>query len=305
VTTTVDGIVVVDKPAGWTSHDVVARIRGFAGTRRVGHAGTLDPMATGVLVVGIGKATRLLGHLAARDKDYDATLRLGTTTTTDDADGDVVSTTDASAVGDAAVRVAMAALAGDIEQVPSSVSAVKVDGVRAYAKVRAGQSVELKPRAVHVARFELRERRGDDLDVGVTCSTGTYVRALARDLGSALGVGAHLTALRRTRVGGLGLDRARTLDELDEAAAKGSFDSAVVRLADVVAGAFPRWDVGLDDARRIALGQRLAPVGLPGGLVGAFAPDGTLVALVEEREDAVRPAVVFAPTDGVRRHDVT
>lgn len=288
MTVAVDGVIVVDKPAGWTSHDVVARIRRLAGTRRVGHAGTLDPMATGVLVVGVGKATRLLGHLAAKDKDYDATIRLGVTTTTDDADGDVVSTTDASAVGDAAVRVAMGALTGDIEQVPSSVSAVKVDGVRAYAKVRAGESVELQPRPVYVARFELRERRGDELDVGVTCSTGTYVRALARDLGLALSVGAHLTALRRTRVGNIGLDRARTLDELADSL-------TVLPLADVVAGAFPRWDFSEDDARRIALGQRLAPVGLPVGVVGAFAPDGSLVALVEEREDAVRPAVVFSP----------
>ena len=285
---TADGIVVVDKPGGWTSHDVVARIRRLAGTRRVGHAGTLDPMATGVLVVGVGKATRLLGHLAARDKDYDATIRLGVTTTSDDADGDVVSTNDASAVGDAAIRVAMAALTGDISQVPSAVSAVKVDGVRAYAKARAGESVELSPRPVHVARFELRQRRSDELDVGVTCSTGTYVRALARDLGAALGVGAHLTALRRTRVGSIGLDRASTLDQLAESL-------SVVPLADVVAGAFPRWDFDDDDARRIALGQRLAPVGLPTGIVGAFAPDGSLVALVEERDDAVRPTVVFSP----------
>jgi tRNA pseudouridine55 synthase len=287
MTDPVDGIVVVDKPAGYTSHDVVARIRRLAGTRRVGHAGTLDPMATGVLVVGIGKATRLLGHLAARDKDYDATIRLGITTTSDDADGDVMSTTDPTAVGDAAIRVAMSSLTGDIEQVPSAVSAVKVDGVRAYAKVRAGESVELKARPVHVARFELRERRGDELDVGVTCSTGTYVRALARDLGAALGVGAHLTALRRTRVGNISLDSARSLDELGDT-------FTVMPLAEVVAGAFPRWDFADDDARRIGLGQRLAPVGLPAGVVGAFAPDGSLVALVEERDDAVRPTVVFA-----------
>jgi tRNA pseudouridine55 synthase len=292
MTDAVDGIVVVDKPAGWTSHDVVARIRRLAGTRRVGHAGTLDPMATGVLVVGVGKATRLLGHLAARDKDYDATIRLGVTTTSDDADGEVVSTTDASAVSDAAVRVAMTALTGDLEQVPAAVSAIKVGGVRAYAKVRAGESVDLKPRPVHVARFELRERRGDELDVGVTCSTGTYVRALARDLGVALGVGAHLTALRRTRVGTIGLDRARTLDQLADA-------FSVLPLAEVVNDAFPRWDFDGDDARRIALGQRLAPVGLPQGLVGAFGPDGSLVALVEERGDAVRPSVVFlAPIAG-------
>src|SRR3954452_10913581 len=240
----VDGLVVVDKPGGWTSHDVVARMRKLAHTRRVGHAGTLDPMATGVLVVGIGRATRLLGHLAAHDKDYDATIRLGAATTTDDAEGEVQSTRDASAVSDGAIRVAMADLHGDIDQVPSSVSAVKVDGVRAYTKVRAGEQVQLEPRRVHVARFELRERRGDELDVGVTCSTGTYVRALARDLGRALGVGAHLTALRRTRVGGVGLEQARTLDQLAE-----SF--ALLPLADTVAAAFPRWDVDADTARRL------------------------------------------------------
>ncbi len=290
----VDGLVVVDKPAGWTSHDVVARMRRLAGTRRVGHAGTLDPMATGVLVVGIGRATRLLGHIAAHDKDYDATIRLGEETTTDDAEGEVVSTADASAVGDGAIRVAMATLTGDIDQVPSSVSAIKVDGVRAYAKVRSGESVELDARPVHVARFELRERRGIELDVGVTCSTGTYVRALARDLGRALGVGAHLTALRRTRVGGVGLDRARTLDELEAASSDGSFATAVVPLAEAVAAAFPRWDVDADTARRLALGQRLAPADLPAGTVGAFGPDGSVIALVEQRDGAVRPTVVFS-----------
>src|SRR4051794_16018824 len=192
-------------------------------------------MATGVLVVGVGRATRLLGHLAAHDKDYDATIKLGASTTTDDAEGEVLSTADASAVGDGAIRVAMAALTGDIEQVPSAVSAVKVDGVRAYSKARAGEDVQLQPRKVQVARFELRDRRGDELDVGVTCSTGTYVRALARDLGRALGVGAHLTALRRTRAGGIGLDQARTLDQLAE-----SF--SILPLADAVTAAFPRWD---------------------------------------------------------------
>jgi len=291
----VNGLAVIDKPAGWTSHDVVARMRRLAGTRKVGHAGTLDPMATGVLVLGLGRATRLLGHLAAHDKDYDATIRLGATTTTDDVEGEMLAVTDASGVTDDALRAAMAALTGDIEQVPASVSAVKVDGVRAYAKVRAGESVELKSRRVYIARFELRERRGDDLDVRVSCSTGTYVRALARDLGAALGVGGHLTALRRTRVGAIGLDRARSLDALDAAAADGSFASVVVPLSDAVAAAFPRWDVDTETAHRLSLGQRLAPVALPAGPVGVFGPDGSVVALVEERDDAVRPTVVFAP----------
>jgi tRNA pseudouridine55 synthase len=208
-----DGLLVVDKPGGWTSHDVVGRVRRLAHTRKVGHAGTLDPMATGVLVLGIGRATRLLGHLALTDKTYTATIRLGATTVTDDAEGEVVEVRDASEVTDAAVAGAMAALTGEIAQVPSSVSAVKVDGVRSYARVRAGEAVELAARRVTVSRFALLERRGDDLDVVVDCTSGTYVRALARDLGAALGVGGHLTALRRTRVGPFGLEVARTLEQ--------------------------------------------------------------------------------------------
>ena len=281
-----DGIVVVDKPAGITSHDVVARVRKFAGIRRIGHAGTLDPMATGVLVLGIGRATRLLGHLSGQDKEYDATLRLGVTTTSDDADGDVVDVRSASDITNDALAAAVSALVGPIEQVPSAVSAVKVGGVRAYKRVRDGESVELAPRQVRIASFDVLARRGDDVDVHVVCSTGTYVRALARDVGAALGVGAHLTALRRTRVGEFGLDRAHDLDELAQ-----RLD--VVLLSDVVAASFPRWDMTADESRRIALGQRLAPSGLPGGAVGAFAPDGVVVALVEERDGAIRPTVVF------------
>lgn len=283
---TTDGIVVVDKPRGMTSHDVVARVRRLTGVRRVGHAGTLDPMATGVLVVGVGRATRLLGYLAASDKEYDATLRLGVATTTDDAEGDVVEQHDASDVDDDALLASIRALTGTIEQVPAAVSAVKVGGVRAYKRVRDGETVELAPRRVTVAAFDVIARRGDDVDVHVACSTGTYVRALARDVGVALGVGAHLTALRRTRVGSFTLERARDLNGLDDGL-------EVAPLAEVVAAAFPRWDATEDDARRIGLGQRLAPAGLPHGPVGAFAPDGAVVALVEERDGAIRPAVVF------------
>ena len=282
-----DGVVIVDKPSGMTSHDVVARVRKMAATRRVGHAGTLDPMATGVLVVGIGRATRLLGFLAGHDKEYDATIRLGVTTTTDDADGEVVALCDASAVDEAALNAAISALRGSIQQVPSAVSAVKVGGVRAYERVRAGEEVELAARPVTVAAFDVVGRRGDDVDVHVECSTGTYIRALARDVGAALEVGAHLTALRRTRVGAFGLDRAHDLDTLAR-------HLEVVALADVVASVFPRWDASADEARRLALGQRLIPIGLPTGPVGVFAPDGAVVALVEERDGAVRPTVVFA-----------
>ena len=282
-----DGLLVVDKPAGWTSHDVVGRCRRLAGTRKVGHAGTLDPMATGVLVLGVGRATRLLGHLALTDKAYDATIRLGATTVTDDAEGEVVTSQDASAVTDEDVLAGLRALTGAISQVPSAVSAVKVDGVRSYARVRAGEQVELAARSVVVSRFELRARRGDDLDVTVECTSGTYVRALARDLGAALGVGAHLTALRRSRVGPFGLAQARTLEQHAE-------QLAVVPLDAAVAASFPRRELSADEAVALSYGRRLAPTGAAGPR-GAFAPDGRCIALVEDRDDAARPVVVFAP----------
>jgi tRNA pseudouridine55 synthase len=280
-----DGVLVVDKPSGWTSHDVVGRVRRLAGTRKVGHAGTLDPMATGVLVLGIGRATRLLGHLSLTDKEYDATIRLGITTVTDDAEGDVLEVRDASAVGD--VVAAMASLTGEVHQVPSAVSAIKVDGVRAYARVRAGEDVALAPRLVTVARFELLERRADDLDVRVECTSGTYVRALARDLGQLLGVGAHLTSLRRTRVGPFGLVEARTVEQLAD-------QLDVVPLDDAVAASFPRRELTEDEAVALSFGKKLAPTGSL-GTHGAFAPDGRCIALVEDRDDVARPTVVFAP----------
>ena len=209
------GLLVVDKPAGWTSHDVVGKVRGLVGTRKVGHAGTLDPMATGVLVLGIERATKLLGHLALDTKTYLATIRLGAETSTDDAEGEPTATADASGVDDAAIAAGVAALTGDIAQVPSTVSAIKVDGKRAYERARAGEEVTLAARPVHVARFDVlstrREGPAVDLDVLVDCSSGTYVRALARDLGRGLGVGGHLTALRRTRVGPFTLEHARDL----------------------------------------------------------------------------------------------
>jgi tRNA pseudouridine55 synthase len=282
-----EGLVVVDKPGGMTSHDVVARVRRLAGTRRVGHAGTLDPMATGVLVIGVGRATRLLGHLALHDKDYDATLRLGVTTTTDDAEGEIVEQRDASGVSDEALRDAVSRFTGELDQVPSSVSAVKVAGERAYKRVRQGEDVVLAPRRVHVARFDVIGRRGDDVDVAVTCSTGTYVRALARDVGQVLGVGAHLTALRRTRVGWFTLEQAVTLDALAE-------HFAVTPLADAVALSFPRLDVTADDARRLVQGQRVEAVGIGADIHGVFAPDGAVVALAEDRDGRLRTHVVFA-----------
>ena len=284
---TESGLVLVDKPAGMTSHDVVARVRRLARTRKVGHAGTLDPMATGVLVLGVNRATRLLGHLALTDKAYDATVRLGATTVTDDAEGEVVTTHDASAVTDEAVLAGMAALTGAIAQVPSAVSAVKVDGVRSYARVRAGEQVELAARSVVVSRFELRARRGDELDVTVECTSGTYVRALARDLGAALGVGAHLTALRRTRVGPFDLTQARTLEQSAE-------QLVLVPLDAAVAASFPRRQLDGEEAVALSYGRKLAPTGTA-GTVGAFSPDGRCIALVEDRDGVARPVVVFAP----------
>jgi tRNA pseudouridine55 synthase len=284
VTSAPDGLLVVDKPAGWTSHDVVGRTRRLARTRKVGHAGTLDPMATGVLVLGIGKATRLLGHLALTDKQYDATIRLGQRTVTDDAEGEVVESRDASGVTDAAIVAALVTLTGEIQQVPSAVSAIKVDGVRSYARVRSGESVELAARPVTVSQLDLLARRGDDLDVTVTCSSGTYVRALARDLGEALGVGAHLTALRRTRVGPFGLDQAWTLEQLAE-----ETDDRVLVLDAAVARSFPRRELSAEEAVALSYGKAL---GEPTPEVrGAFGPDGRCVALVQDG----RPLVVFRP----------
>jgi tRNA pseudouridine55 synthase len=284
------GLVVVDKPAGMTSHDVVARIRRFAGTRRVGHAGTLDPMATGVLVVGVGRATRLLGHLSLHDKDYLATARLGQSTDTDDADGQVVDARSSSDITAEALADAARDLVGDIEQRPPGVSAIKVEGKRAYARVRAGEDVVLAPRRVHVERLDVLSVRAHDdvidVDLDVRCSSGTYVRALARDLGAALGVGGHLTALRRTRVGGFDLGHASTLETLESA-----FE--LIPLDDAAAAAFTRRDLDAADAARLANGGRLPASGVDGVPVAAFAPDGTFIALLEDRDATAYPIAVF------------
>jgi tRNA pseudouridine55 synthase len=292
------GIVVVDKPGGMTSHDVVSRVRKLAGTRKVGHAGTLDPMATGVLVLGVERATRLLTYLVGADKDYLATIRLGAATISDDADGEVLRRPGAAGVAEADVRAEVGRLTGDLMQVPSAVSAVKVDGRRAYARVRAGEGVDLQPRAVTVHRFDVLGLRPAvlaadgvpvlDVDVDVSCTSGTYVRALARDLGDTLGCGGHLTALRRTRVGPYGLDRAVTL----EAAAEGF---AVLPIADAARAAFPARELTDDEARRLAHGHRLDATGTGPDPVAAFAPDGHLVALVSDTGPTARPLVVLAP----------
>ena len=290
------GLVIVDKPGGLTSHDVVARIRRLAWTRRVGHAGTLDPMATGVLVIGVEKATRLLGHLALAEKEYTGTIRLGQATDTDDADGEVIAQTPAAGVTREAIEAGAAALTGEIEQVPPGFSAIKVAGKRAYRLAREGAAPQLAARTVTVSSFTVGELRRDagllDADVAVTCSSGTYIRALARDLGAALGVGGHLTALRRTRVGPYDIGQAATLEQLAD-----SF--TVTPLAQAAAGAFRPLHLTEDDAGLVAHGRRLpASVlsGVPGtGPVAAFAPDGTLVALLTEEGGQARPLAVFVP----------
>ncbi len=282
------GLVVVDKSPGMTSHDVVARVRRLAGTRKVGHAGTLDPMATGVLVVGVERATRLLGHLMLTEKTYDATARLGVSTTTDDAEGEVTDTASAGHHDEAVVRAAFAEQVGEILQVPTAVSAIKVDGKRAYQRVREGEEVELQPRPVTIHSLEVLEQRvaGDwlDVDISLRCSSGTYVRAIARDVGAALGVGGHLTALRRTAVGPYGLDVAHTLDEL-----AGSF--TVLPIADAARAAFPALDLDETAAAAVRVGRAL-DVHLD-GLTALFAPDGGFLALYEPRDGQARSVAVF------------
>lgn len=295
-------LVLVDKPTGWTSHDVVGRMRRLAGTRKVGHGGTLDPIATGLLVVGIGRATRMLGYLAGHDKEYSACVRLGVSTLTDDADGEVLAAKDAGAVTDDEVASAFATMVGDLDQVPSSVSAVKVDGRRAYHRVRAGEDVWLAPRHVHISRIDvvgLRRPAGGgagtvvDVDIEVSCSSGTYVRALARDVGAALGVGGHLTALRRTRIGAFSLAQAHTLDEL-------AADLTTMSLAAAARSAFTALDLDAERSADVRVGrplplELLQEAGQLGGPqpLALFDPAGEFLALYEIHHEALRAAAVF------------
>jgi tRNA pseudouridine55 synthase len=291
--TAASGLVIVDKPAGLTSHDVVARIRRLAGTKKVGHAGTLDPMATGVLIVGVEKATRLLGYLALTQKEYTATIRLGQSTDTDDAAGEVTDHVPVRGVGLDLIQPAVAALTGEISQVPPGISAIKVGGQRSYKLTRAGAAPQLAPRAVTVSEFVIDAVRpagdGDllDLDARITCSSGTYIRALARDLGAALGTGGHLTALRRTRVGPYRLGQARTLAELGE-----RFE--VTGLAEAAAAAFARRKLSGEEAQALVHGARLTPTGTGEQPVAAFAPDGSLVALLTDEDGRARSLAVLA-----------
>jgi tRNA pseudouridine55 synthase len=288
------GLIIVDKPATWTSHDVVAKVRRLVGTKRVGHAGTLDPMATGVLVIGVEKATRLLGYLALTEKEYTATIRLGQTTDTDDADGQIVGHVPVRNISEPELLRAIAGLTGEISQVPPGVSAIKVGGQRAYKLARSGAEPQLAPRTVRVSEFAVDAiRPADDVldvEVHVTCSSGTYIRALARDLGARLEVGGHLTALRRTRVGPYLASEAHTLDELAD-----SPDGALVLpLAAAAAAAFPRRDLTDEEASALGHGARLPATGTGETPAAAFAPDGSLVALLTDAGGQARSLAVFA-----------
>lgn len=285
---------VIDKPGGWTSHQVVGRIRRLAGTRKVGHAGTLDPMATGVLLVGINRATRLLGHLTLTDKSYSATIRLGIATVTDDAEGEVTAAPGAARLTDDRITGALEAFRGTLSQVPSAVSAVKVGGVRSYARVRAGAPVELAARTVRVDRLDclgLERATVDGLEVldcrvEVDCSSGTYVRALARDLGTALGCGGHLTALRRTRVGPFTL--AEALSDLEPGQSLHLID-----LSTVARRCFPVVSLTPGQAAAVRHGRSLHDQPLPASPTALLGPDGTFLALYRPSPTGAAPVAVF------------
>ena len=286
------GLVIVDKPAGMSSHDVVGRCRRLFGTRKVGHAGTLDPMATGVLVIGIERATKILGLVSGTAKSYSATIRLGRITTTDDAEGEVVQDISARAISDAEIHAGIAPMRGEISQRPSAVSAIKIGGKRAYQLAREGQQVDLAERRVRIDRFEVLAIRSEgdfvDVDVEVDCSSGTYIRALARDLGETLKVGGHLTALRRTRVGGYGLDHARTLEELAEQPVLSyTLDQACLL-------AFPRREITAAEAEDAGHGRPLTAAGVA-GVYAATDPDGRVMALLEDHGDRTKSVVVIRP----------
>jgi tRNA pseudouridine55 synthase len=292
------GLLLVDKAGGMTSHDVVARARRALSVRRVGHAGTLDPMATGLLLLGVGSATRLLGHLGGHDKTYEATIRLGQATVTDDREGEVVATVSAGSVGDDAVRTALAAQTGPLLQVPSSVSAVKVAGRRSYDRVRAGETVELAPRPVTVHGLEVHRisRPAPDLvdvEVTVRCTAGTYIRAIARDAGAALGVGGHLTELRRTASGPFAVAEAAPVEDAAAALTRGGGPGALA-LADAARTVFSERRLTAEEATALGYGQRIAATGTP-GLIAGIEADGRLVALVEDDGSTARVTVGFPP----------
>ncbi|WP_287861747.1 tRNA pseudouridine(55) synthase TruB [Corynebacterium sp.] len=288
------GVVLVDKPSGPTSHDMVAKLRRIMGTRRVGHSGTLDPMATGLLVVGVERGTKFLAHVVAHDKRYEATVRLGAATHTDDAQGEVLSTAvpaDLEALTEERIRAAFNAQRGDIMQRPTSVSSIKIDGKRAHELVREGQEVVLPERPVTIFSLEVLDvvfgvdaTSCIDVRISVHCSSGTYIRAIARDVGEALGVGGHLTQLRRTSVGPFDISEARTLEQLEKAPQLSlNLDEAMVRCFDVR-------EVSESEGVDLSLGKWLQPVGRK-GVHAAVTPSGRAIALVEEK--GKRAASVF------------
>ena len=287
----IDGFLVVDKAPGMTSHDVVAIGRRALNTRKVGHAGTLDPMATGVLVLGFNNGTRLLQYITDGDKSYTATIVLGASTTTDDHEGEIVSTTDAAAVSDDEIKAILASMVGEIMQRPTNVSAIKIDGKKAYDRARSGEEFELPARKVTISQLEILKIRHHsattEVDVAVTCSAGTYIRAIARDLGTALGVGGHLNVLRRTRVAGFTLDNSVSIDSLKSGAI------TTLDLADVARATFSVRELELDEVKELSFGRSLTP-NQGEQIFAALAPDNRLIALLKNSLDKAKPVAVFA-----------
>jgi tRNA pseudouridine55 synthase len=287
------GLVLIDKPSDWTSHDVVAKVRKAVGTKKVGHAGTLDPLATGLLVLGIESGTKLLTFLVGVDKTYLASIRLGVSTVSDDSQSEVLETATPAAlalVSPELIDQEMSKLTGVIQQRPSSVSAIKVDGKRAYDLVRSGEEVELKSREVTVSTFELLSSSSSadgfmDLEVKVECSSGTYIRALARDLGQALGVGGHITALRRTRVGSFDVSDANVITDLEKL--------KLTPLAKAASDLFPTVSLSSEQVIDLVHGKRLSDVSTPGALIAGLSVSGDLVAVLEPAGSGLKSVVVF------------
>jgi tRNA pseudouridine55 synthase len=286
-----DGFLVVDKAGGMTSHDVVAVARKALGTRKVGHAGTLDPMATGILVLGFGHGTRLLQYITDGDKSYSATVVLGASTVTDDSEGEVLTVTDASTVSDSEIAKILSSMVGTIAQRPSSVSAVKVGGERAYDRVRAGEKFELEARTVTITQLDIVAIRHltttTEVDIEVTCSAGTFIRAIARDVGDSLGVGGHLSALRRSRVAGFTEADAISFEDLK------SQKFTPLNLADVARTTFMPRELSLDEVQELSFGRPLSENG-NADINAALSPDNRLIALLKDEGGKAKPIAVFA-----------
>ncbi|CAB0805399.1 tRNA pseudouridine(55) synthase TruB [Corynebacterium diphtheriae] len=290
------GLVIVDKPQGMTSHDVVSKIRRTFSTKKVGHAGTLDPMATGVLVLGLERGTKFLAHMVASTKSYAATIRLGAATTTDDREGETIASASPdqlAAITETKISDAVKQFRGSIMQRPAAVSAIKIHGKRAHQRVREGEKVEIPARPVTISRYDILEIRRDaafiDIDVEVDCSSGTYIRSLARDLGEELGVGGHLTALRRTQVGPFTLDNAVTLEKLEEN------PHVSLTLDQALAASYPVLAVSEKEASDLAMGKWLTPRGLK-GIHAAVDPHGRAIALVKEQGKRLATIFVARPS---------